>query len=380
MPTKTTACLLLTSLALLLLPGEARTQEVHWRTDYNAARKEALEKNRPIVLDFGTESCFWCKKLDATTFQEPAVTSLMNEHFIPLKVNAQASVALTEALRIQSFPTIVLAAPDGKILGTLEGYMEASRFQEQLQRVLASLNNPDWMQRDYQDAARAIAASDYARAIALLKSINEDGQSRPVQLKAKRLLQDLEQQAAGRLAHAKQLEGQGQTSEAINTVSELLRIYAGTQAAVEAGELLTSLAAKPVVKDELRATQARQMLAQAREDYRTQQFLCCLDRCEVLRIVYADLPEGVEAGQLAAEIKNNPEWLLKACDSASERVSYLYLSLAETLIRKGQPQQASLYLERVIQAFPGTRHAETAQVRLSAIQGRPTFQTNFKKP
>ena len=107
---------------------------------------------------------------------------------------------------------------------------------------------------------------------------------------------------------------------------------------------------------------------------------CCLDRCEVLRGVYADLPEGSEAAQLAAEIKNNPEWLQKACETATERVSVLYLSLAETLIRKGQPQQASLYLEKVVQAFPGTRYAETAQVRLSAIQGRPTFQTDFKKP
>ena len=54
--------------------------------------------------------------------------------------------------------------------------------------------------------------------------------------------------------------------------------------------------------------------------------------------------------------------------------------MAETLISKGQPQQASAYLERVIQACPGTRYAETAQLRLSAIQARPTLQTDFKKP
>jgi tetratricopeptide (TPR) repeat protein len=249
-----------------------------------------------------------------------------------------------------------------------------------LQRVLAGLSNPEWMQRDYLDASKAIAAADYARGIALLKSIVEDGLNRPVQAKSRELLKDLEQQAAGKLARAKQLDEKGQTTEAINTVSELLRLYAGTQAAVEAGQLLSNLAAKPTVTDDVRGRQARALLAQAREDYRTQQYLCCLDRCEVLRTIYADLPEGSEAVQLAAEIKNNPEWLQKACETATERVSALYLSLAETLIRKGQPQQASLYLEKVVQAFPGTRYAETAQVRLSAIQGRPTFQTDFKKP
>ena len=48
-----------------------------------------------------------------------------------------------------------------------------------------------------------------------------------------------------------------------------------------------------------------------------------------------------------------------------------YLALAETLLKKGQPQQATLYLERVMQTFPGTRQAEAAQVRLSQIQGVP---------
>jgi thioredoxin-related protein len=372
--------LLLSPLALFFVPRAGNAQEVQWRTDYNAARKEATQKNLPLVLDFGTENCFWCKKLDATTFREPVISGLINERFIPLKVDAHVNVALTDALRIQSFPTIVLAAPDGKILGTFEGYLEAGRFQEHLQRVLASLSNPEWMQRDYLDASKAIAAADYARGIALLKSITEDGLNRPVQAKSRELLKDLEQQAAGKLARAKQLDEKGQTTEAINTVSELLRLYAGTQAAAEAGQLLSNLAAKPAVKDDVRGRQARTLLAQAREDYRTEQYLCCLDRCEVLRTVYADLPEGSEAVQLAAEIKNNPEWLQKACETATERVSGLYLSLAETLIRKGQPQQASLYLEKVVQAFPGTRYAETAQVRLSAIQGRPTFQTDFKKP
>ena len=35
-------------------PQSAIAQEVEWRTDYNKARQEAVEKNRPLVLDFGT--------------------------------------------------------------------------------------------------------------------------------------------------------------------------------------------------------------------------------------------------------------------------------------------------------------------------------------
>jgi thioredoxin-like negative regulator of GroEL len=366
--------------AFLLSSSVAGAQEVRWRYDYNEARKEAVEKNRPLILDFGTESCFWCKKLDATTFQESAIVESLNERFIPLKVDAHKSAALADALRIQSYPTLILAAPDGKILGTLEGFLDAPRLQEHLQRALASVSNPEWMNRDYQEATKAIAASDYARAIALLKSITEDGRDRPIQVKAGQLLKDLEQQAAGQLARARQLDDRGQTAAATNAVSQLLRQFAGTQAAAEGAQLLTALATKPEVRSQVRQRRARELLAQAREDYRTEQYLCCLDRCEILAASYGDLPEGAEAAQLAAEIKNNPEWLQQACEALNARLGGLYLSLAETWIKKGQPQQATFYLERIVKTLPGTRHAEAAQVRLANIQGRPTWQAEFKKP
>jgi tetratricopeptide (TPR) repeat protein len=354
-------------------------EEIEWRTDYNKARQEAIDKGRPLLLDFGTENCFYCKKLDATTFREPAVVALLNKKFIPLKIDANRNMALADALRVDRFPTLVLAAPDGKILATQEGYIEAARCQELLQRALASVSNPEWMARDYQDAAKAIAASDFARAIALLRSVLEDKGERPVQLKARQLLDDMEQQAAGQLARAKQHLDKGQTDEAVARISDLVRAYAGTQAATEGGHMLSTIAGGPEIKNQQRAKRARDLLAQAREEYRTRRFLACLDRCDDLMTSFADLPEGADAMQLAAQIKNNPDWMKQVCESLSDRLGGLYLSLAETLLKKGQPQQAAIYLERVVQTFPGTRQAEAAQVRLAQIQGHPTQAVDFKK-
>jgi TolA-binding protein len=354
--------------------------QVQWRYDYNLARREAEEKSKPLVLDFSTKDCLWCKKLEATTFRDGAVVGTMNDEFIPLKLDGDRETALTQSLRILKYPTVVLAAPDGRILGTFEGYLEAARFHEYLQRALASVTNPEWMLRDYQAAAKAMNNADYARAVALLKSITEDGNDRPVQVKARQLLRDLEQQAYGRLARAKQLDNKGQTTEAMETITELLRMFAGTQAASEASQTLRELADRPEVRTQQRTVRARELLAQAREDYRTQQYLCCLDRCEVLAANYGDLPEGIEAVQMGAEIKNNPEWMRKACDDLSDRLSMLLLARAETCLVKGQQAEAVRCLERVIQGFPGSRQAETAQIRLSQIEGKPTLQAEFKKP
>src|SRR5262245_37499880 len=109
-------------LSLLVSVSSASAEEVSWRHDYAHARKEAEEKNRPLLLDFGTESCFWCKRLDATTFKDAAVVELLAQRFIPLKIDAHKESQLASSLQINSYPTIIIGAPDGRILGTIIGY------------------------------------------------------------------------------------------------------------------------------------------------------------------------------------------------------------------------------------------------------------------
>jgi thioredoxin-like negative regulator of GroEL len=372
------ACLLQSAICNL---QSAIAEDVDWRADYNAARKEAAEKGRPIILDFGFQSCTYCRKLDATTFRDAEVVKRLNGKFVALRIDIEKDPSLAEKLGLRMYPTVVFASPEGHILGKVEGYQEPGPFQENLDRVLDLVANPEWMKRDYESAGKAIGSSDYARAIALLKNVVQDGKDRPVQVKARQLLQDLEQQAAGRLARARQLADNGQTTEAIDTVTELVRVFAGTQAATEGGQMLTALAKKPEIKDGQRSRRARELLAEAREDYRTQQYLLCLHRCDVLARTFGDLPEGTEAAQLAGEIKNNPERLRQAADMAGEQLGSLYLSLAESCLRKGQPQQAMLWLERVVQTLPNTRQADAAQMRLAQLQGQPaTRAVDFKKP
>jgi hypothetical protein len=124
-------------LVLVLQPGRAMAEEVHWRHDYKAARQEARDQNRLLILDFGTKNCFWCKKLDASTFRDPEVVKLLNKHFVPLKLDGEREAKLVHTLNITSYPTLVFAAPEGKILAVQEGFEEAAAFSERLRRLLA---------------------------------------------------------------------------------------------------------------------------------------------------------------------------------------------------------------------------------------------------
>jgi thioredoxin-like negative regulator of GroEL len=345
--------------------------EVKWRGDYNQARREALDRGLPLVIDFGTKTCRYCVLLDQTTFRDPKVVGLMNDRFVPLKIDADVEAKLAYDLRISSYPTVVLAGPDGTILNTVVGYKEAGDFHEHLQRALASVTSPDWMQRDLQMATQWIQKGNYARAIAALKTIVDDGKGRAVQTSANKLLMDLERLAAQRLGTAKEMQAKGQALGAIEVLTETIRVFPGLDVAKEASDLLSKLAQSPDIRNQQRSKRARELLVQAREFHKNREYIPCLDRCEVLVGSYGDLEEGQEASLILSEIKNNPEWLQSAADVLSDRLGGLYLALADGLLKKAQPQQAEVYLQRVIQAFPGSRQAESAQIRLGQLQGVP---------
>jgi len=235
--------MILAGFLVLLAALPAHGQDISWHHDYRTAYEESRAGGRPLLIDFGTDPCVWCKRLDATTFRDPAVVGLVRNGFVALRVDARYEPGLVRALHIQSFPTVVLAGPNGAILDRLVGYAPAARFQLHLRQILAQLSDSDRVVRDYRDAEAALAVPDYPRAIALLKQVLADGGNRPVQFQARALWQELEQQAADRLRWGRELQQKGQLAESGAVLGDLARTYEGTEAARQAGEML--LAARP---------------------------------------------------------------------------------------------------------------------------------------
>src|SRR5205807_8478951 len=137
-----------------------------------------------------------------------------------------------------------------------------------------------------------------------------------------------------RVVQARQFADAGESGQALQILTETARDFSGLQAARDAADLLNRIAQNPDLRSQQRMRRAQELLAQAREYYKTKDFFLSLDRCELLLSGYGDLNEGQEANQLAAEIKSSPELLQSACDSLSDRLSNLYLTLADSLLKK----------------------------------------------
>jgi thioredoxin-like negative regulator of GroEL len=368
-------------LAVAASAAQAQEASVKWRTDYHAARKEAEVKKLPLLIDFWRPACPPCEKMELYTFRDTRILSALNEKFIPLKINGLEDTQLAGHLQINSFPTIVLATPDGRIAcDPLVGFKEPDVLHEHLQRLIASLTPNDAMKRDYDNALKWEAGGEYARAIAALRDILDGEKGRPLQKNAQELLQKIEKRAQIQLARAMELRDNGQAAEALEILTDMQRQYTGLQASKNASDMIGKLVQENVpLKVAQRNKRALELLTQARDFYKSKDYIPCLDRCEILLANYGDLPEGQQAFALAAEIKNNPEWLQNAADVMTDRLGGLYLALADSYLKRGEVRRAEFYLKRVVQAFPGSRLAESAQIRLNQLQGTTPLRTDVQR-
>ncbi|HEY1722600.1 MAG TPA: thioredoxin domain-containing protein [Magnetospirillaceae bacterium] len=62
---------------------------VHWRPWGEAALAEAKTQNKPILLSVGYAACHWCHVMAHESFEDPSIAALMNDHFIPIKVDRE---------------------------------------------------------------------------------------------------------------------------------------------------------------------------------------------------------------------------------------------------------------------------------------------------
>jgi thioredoxin-related protein len=126
------------TLLLALSPALGQERNAAWRSDYDSARKEAVNKGLPLFLVVYSDSCVHCQRLEAGPLRDRGVVELLNQRFVPIRVNGAKAPRLIEALRIQAFPTLVVAATDGKVITFLEGYQEPRTLAVHLQQALTA--------------------------------------------------------------------------------------------------------------------------------------------------------------------------------------------------------------------------------------------------
>jgi len=106
---------------------------------------------KPIMVDFYTDWCGWCKVLDDSTYQNPRVGEF-SRNFINFKVNAEKGegIELAKRFRIRGYPTILFLDSTGKEIDRIIGFRPPEPFLERLKEILAGVNTFGDIHRRYQ--------------------------------------------------------------------------------------------------------------------------------------------------------------------------------------------------------------------------------------
>jgi uncharacterized protein len=62
---------------------------VDWHPWGEEALARARDRQKPLLVSIGYSACHWCHVMERESFEDPAVAELMNEHFVPVKVDRE---------------------------------------------------------------------------------------------------------------------------------------------------------------------------------------------------------------------------------------------------------------------------------------------------
>ncbi len=110
---------------------------------YDEGLKKAKAEKKPILVDFYTDWCGWCKKMDKDTYTNQEIVKLLNVNFIAVKINAESKNPLdlkdpdgknkTEAqiareFKVSAYPITWFLRPTGEQIAPLPGYRGPADF------------------------------------------------------------------------------------------------------------------------------------------------------------------------------------------------------------------------------------------------------------
>ena len=114
-----------------------------WRTNLDAAKIEAAQSGKLVLLHFYTTTCGPCKMLDENVFSQGQIGDSIEQSYVPVKIDAGISSAIANVYQIDRVPQEVVLDTQGNVVAKLSCPPNAPEY-------IAQLNNLNEHWRQYQ--------------------------------------------------------------------------------------------------------------------------------------------------------------------------------------------------------------------------------------
>ncbi len=145
----------------------AAHQPVDWHEWGDEAFAKARAEGKPVLLDIGAVWCHWCHVIDRESYEDPGIASLINELYIPVKVDrderpdvdARYQSAISAISGQGGWPLTGFLTPEGKpFFGGTYFPPDDSMGRPGFRRILASVSQAFQTRRgEVEGSAQAVA-------------------------------------------------------------------------------------------------------------------------------------------------------------------------------------------------------------------------------
>ena len=126
---------------------------VEWMTDLGSACKKADAEQKAVLVEFtGSDWCGWCIKFKRDVLKTPDFEQYIEGKFVPVEIDVpnnaarvggaqqlEANKRVCREYGVESFPTLMVLTPDGRVAGGVVGGVELPQVLEGLTTALENV-------------------------------------------------------------------------------------------------------------------------------------------------------------------------------------------------------------------------------------------------
>jgi uncharacterized protein YyaL (SSP411 family) len=124
-------------------PRPNRAREIRWREWGEEPFAESRDEAKPVLLAISAVWCHWCHVMDETTYSTDAIIDLINERFVPVRVDNDRRPDVNARYNMGGWPTTAILTDDGEIVhgGTYIPPDAMHRLLSHIERFFAEPDN-----------------------------------------------------------------------------------------------------------------------------------------------------------------------------------------------------------------------------------------------